>query len=40
MMKPSALFFDSAGLRCAADLYWPADTNGPVPCVVMGHGFK
>jgi fermentation-respiration switch protein FrsA (DUF1100 family) len=39
-MKPNALFFDSGGLRCAADLYWPADPNRPVPCVVMGHGFS
>jgi fermentation-respiration switch protein FrsA (DUF1100 family) len=40
MMKPNELFFDSGGLRCAADLYWPADPNRPVPCVVMGHGFS
>jgi len=39
-MKPNQLFVDSGGLRCAADLYWPADTHGPVPCVVMGHGFS
>jgi fermentation-respiration switch protein FrsA (DUF1100 family) len=40
MMKPNKLFFDSGGLRCAADLYWPADTTGPLACVVMGHGFS
>jgi hypothetical protein len=30
--------FDSAGVRCAADLYLPEDVSTPVPCVVMGHG--
>jgi fermentation-respiration switch protein FrsA (DUF1100 family) len=31
--------FDSAGVRCAADLYWPGDAaDEKVPCVVMGHG--
>jgi fermentation-respiration switch protein FrsA (DUF1100 family) len=40
MMKPNKLFFDSGGLRCAAGMYWPADTTGPLACVVMGHGFS
>lgn len=30
--------FDSDGVRCAADLYWPDDVEGSVPCVVMAHG--
>lgn len=39
MVAPREVFFDSEGLRCAADLYWPADEpNERVPCVVMGHG--
>ena len=32
------VFFDSGGVRCAADLYWPDKVDGDVPCVVMGHG--
>jgi pimeloyl-ACP methyl ester carboxylesterase len=32
------LFFDSGGVRCAADMYWPDKVDGDVPCVVMGHG--
>ncbi len=32
------VWFDSGGLRCAADLYWPAGPENDVPCVVMGHG--
>lgn len=31
--------FDSHGDRCAAWLYVPEDRTGPVPCVVMAHGF-
>ena len=38
MSTPKEVFFDSGGVRCAADLYWPADAQTPVPCVVMGHG--
>lgn len=30
--------FSSAGTRCAAWLYRPADTGRNVPCVVMAHG--
>ena len=30
--------FDSGGVRCAADLYWPSGHEKDVPCVVMGHG--
>jgi dienelactone hydrolase len=32
--------FQSGGERCAAYLYRPAGPDGPVPCVVMGHGFS
>lgn len=38
MSAPQEVFFDSGGVRCAADLYWPDDAVTPVPCVVMGHG--
>ena len=38
MLRASEVFFDSGGVRCAADLYLPPDAAGPVPCVVMGHG--
>ncbi len=31
--------FDSQGERCAAWLYRPRETDGPVPIVVMAHGF-
>jgi hypothetical protein len=37
-MSSREVFFDSAGVRCAADLYLPEEACGPVPCVVMGHG--
>ncbi len=35
------VMFDSAGLRCAADLYRPDPErfSGPRPGIVMGHGF-
>ncbi len=32
--------FASGADRCAAWLYRPAETDGPVPCVVMAHGFS
>lgn len=38
MSSPREVFFDSAGVCCAADLYLPEEAAGPVPCVVMGHG--
>ena len=38
MVVPREVFFDSAGVRCAADLYWPDAVTGSVACVVMGHG--
>ncbi|HLN76359.1 MAG TPA: alpha/beta hydrolase [Nocardioidaceae bacterium] len=38
MVARQEVFFDSGGLRCAADLYWPAEVDKAVPCVVMGHG--
>lgn len=38
MVSPREVFFDSSGVRCAADLYLPDHVSLPVPCVVMGHG--
>ena len=38
MSRLEEVSFDSGGVRCAADLYWPQDAIGPVPCLVMGHG--
>lgn len=38
MSEPQEVFFESGGLRCAADLYWPAGAERLVPCLVMGHG--
>ncbi|MCV7075137.1 alpha/beta hydrolase [Mycobacterium szulgai] len=35
---PEEVFFDSGGVRCAADLYRPESVDGKLPCVVMGHG--
>jgi hypothetical protein len=32
------VFFDSDGVRCAADLYLPAEPAAALPCVVMAHG--
>lgn len=32
------VFFDSDGVRCAADLYRPASARNRLACVVMGHG--
>lgn len=38
-MRPAQeVFFDSDGVRCAADMYWPEDVEGSLPCVVMAHG--
>lgn len=36
----SKLFFASGGVKCAADLYLPAETTGRLPCIVMAHGFS
>lgn len=39
MSSRQEVVFDSAGVRCAADLYWPGNAaDEKVPCVVMGHG--
>lgn len=38
MAQPVEVFFDSGGVRCAADLYLPATAVRPLACVVMGHG--
>ncbi|WP_346425938.1 CocE/NonD family hydrolase [Williamsia sp. 1135] len=32
-------FFSSHGVRCAATVYRPSAPVGPVPVVVMAHGF-
>lgn len=37
-MSRADVGFFSAGTRCAAWLYRPADPGGDVPCVVMAHG--
>lgn len=34
----SEVFFESDGVRCAADLHRPTAVGGRLPCVVMGHG--
>lgn len=38
MREQSEVVFDSGGQSCAATLYQPAKGDGPIPCVVMGHG--
>lgn len=37
---PASVTFDARGTPCAADLYRPAGIMGPVPCLVVGHGFS
>ncbi len=39
-MTKSKLFFESAGVKCAADLYLPAGAPGKLSCIVMAHGFS
>jgi dienelactone hydrolase len=39
-MDRTDLRFPSGDGECAAWLYRPAQTAGPAPCVVMGHGFS
>lgn len=36
----SPVSFRSGGIRCAGVLYRPANSSGPVPCVVLAHGFS
>lgn len=36
----SKLFFESGGVKCAADLYLPAKAAGKLPCIVMAQGFS
>ena len=36
--EPIEVSFDSGGVPCAASLYRPTEEQGPVPCLVMGHG--
>lgn len=38
-MSPARTSFESGGERCAAWVLRPAESTGPVPCVVLGHGF-
>lgn len=38
LRMPEDVFFDSGGVRCAADFYHPDGDDDLVPCVVMGHG--
>lgn len=41
MTAPSVdVVFPSAGVSCAGDLYIPDGPTGPVPCLVLGHGFS
>ncbi|OBJ88054.1 hypothetical protein A9W97_16930 [Mycobacterium gordonae] len=35
---PEDVFFESGGVRCAADFYHPDSDDDLAPCVVMGHG--
>jgi len=37
-LEKSAVWFDSDGVNCAADLYRPTTIGGISPCVVMAHG--
>jgi hypothetical protein len=39
---PTPVTFHSAGLRCAVDLYLPADSKPGErhPALVLGHGFS
>lgn len=39
-VPPTSVTFDAHGTPCGADLYRPAGFTGPVPCLVMGHGFS
>jgi dienelactone hydrolase len=39
-VTPIDVVFISTGVTCAADLYRPDGQTGPVPCLVMGHGFS
>jgi len=39
MSSRQEVIFDSARVRCAADLYWPDNAaDEKAPCVVVGHG--
>src|SRR6266496_390364 len=40
MIAREDLSFPSGGETCAAWLYRPEGADGPVPCVVMAHGFS
>jgi uncharacterized protein len=36
MAVPEEVSFNSGGVRCAAEMYWPDPVDGNVPFVVMG----
>ena len=38
MAQANEVCFESHGVSCAADMYWPDDRDKDVPCLVMGHG--
>lgn len=37
---PVGVTFEAHGTPCGADLYLSAGSTGPVPCLVVGHGFS
>jgi pimeloyl-ACP methyl ester carboxylesterase len=39
MFTRTDLAFTSHGVTCKGYLYMPSEAKGPVPCVIMGHGF-
>ncbi len=39
MFTRTDLAFTSHGITCKGYLYMPSEAKGPVPCVIMGHGF-
>lgn len=39
-VPPVRVTFDAIGTPCGADFYRPEDATGPVPCLVIGHGFS
>lgn len=39
-VSKSGHFFESHGIKCAADLYLPAEASEKLPCIIMAHGFS
>lgn len=39
-MDRADVVFESEGIACAGYVYRPDDVAGPIPCVVMAHGFS